>query len=106
MAKRMMDIGVVAVESGGVVVGNDLAVSGGDFVVEESKVAHNTHLVICNKGEFDERPLMCVGAVNYIDDDAPNDFIQEIAAQLRGDGMDVKSVRLVGGVVQTEGYYK
>lgn len=84
----------------------DLKVASGDFVNVESRAEHNRNLVLCAKGEFDERPLMGVGAVNYIDDDTPNDLIQEIAEQLRKDGMEVKSVRIEGGIIKTNGFYK
>lgn len=107
MAKRMMDIGLEDVLDGnGAVVGADLKVANGDFVVEESTIAHMKSLLRINKGELKEYPTRGVGVVNYLDDDMPNDLLQEIAAQLRLDGMDVQRVAIEGGIIKTDAFYK
>jgi hypothetical protein len=100
MAKRMMDYGVDA--------NNDLVIgAGGDFVRAESTGQHQKQLVICNKNDYKQNPTICVGAINYIDDDAPNDLIAAISEQFSGDGMDVQRVIInSAGIIDANAYYK
>ena len=84
MAKEMNDIGLVAVSGG-----EDLLISGGDFVVVESTAQHQRQLILNNKGEFKQNPNICVGAVNFIDDEGRGNIIREITMQFIQDGMDV-----------------
>ena len=98
----MMDIGLVPVAGGA-----DLAEVGGDFVVVESKVDHNKNLIYCDKGDWKENPIICVGAINYIDDDKPQDLLNAISEQLTLDGMEVISVAMgANKVISTDAYYK
>lgn len=98
MAKSMMDI---KLDSEG-----DVVVASGDFVIVESKAEHNKNLILSSKGEFTEFPTVCVGAINYVDDENPHDLIRAITAELQRDGMDVKSVAMEGEIIVTDGYYK
>lgn len=89
----------------------DLKVANGDFVVVESTKEHVRNLILCNKGEFKEQPTMCVGAVNYIDDENPGDLIQAITEELLKDGVSVRKVKPVttgplSGTVEVDGFYK
>ncbi len=102
MARRMMDIGLTPVTTGA-----DLRVVAGDFVVIESKAEHNKNLIYCNKGEYKEFPTVCVGGINYIDDENPHDLIAAITTELLKDGMDVKRVGLgMNGLIETDAFYK
>lgn len=101
MAKQMMDIGLISVAAGA-----DLRIVAGDFVIVESKVEHNKNLIYCNKGEFNENPTICVGAINYVDDENPGDLVAAITAAFLKDGMNVKNVTVSkDGVIETDAFY-
>ncbi|MCD6011635.1 MAG: hypothetical protein K0Q79_1497 [Flavipsychrobacter sp.] len=101
MAKQMMDIGLITATGGA-----DLKIVAGDFVVVESRAEHNKNLIYCNKGEFNENPSLCVGAINYVDDENPEDLVEAITTALLKDGMNVKSVAVgSSGVIETNAFY-
>jgi hypothetical protein len=83
MAKEMMDIGLDANE--------DVALAAGDFTIVESTVQHKRQLLWNNKGEFKQSPTVCVGAINFIDDESKQGITREISQQFMRDGMEVRN---------------
>ena len=91
----MMDLGLVPVlDGGGKLIGEDLDIKTGDFAVTESTSTHQKELLLCNKGEFKQNPLVCVGAIEFIDSDDSGDFIREVSQQFLADGMDFTSLNI------------
>jgi hypothetical protein len=83
MAKEMLDYLLDA--------NDDLDVSSGDFAVVESTVQHKRQLLWNNKGEFKQSPTVCVGAINFIDDESKQGITREISQQFMRDGMEVRN---------------
>ena len=107
MARQMMDIGLVPVMAAGVQVGEDCAVVAGDFTVVESTQIHKWELIQNNKGDFKQNPTICVGVLDYTDDEGINDLVAAITDQFVLDGMDVKSIAMnAGGGINPVAYYK
>lgn len=74
--------------------GDDLVIStDGDLTVIESTREHQRQLLLNNKGDFKENPTICVGALNYLDDDGGmGRLMSEISAQFSLDGMKVQRI--------------
>ena len=72
----------------------DLGFAGGDIVVKESTAEHQRQLVLCDKGDWKQNPLVGVGVFNYLNDEGTGDLVREIAQQWSGDGMDVQGVNV------------
>ena len=47
-------------------------------------------LLLAEKGEIKEVPLMGVGTASYLDDDNPSYYLREVRTNLRMDGQTVK----------------
>jgi len=85
---------------------DDLVISAdGDFAGEESTKMHQKQLLQNAKGSFKENPLVCVGAMEYLNDEDPEALIREISSQFAKDGMKVNEVRLVQDKIKTDAYY-
>jgi len=76
--------------------GDDVVISpGGDLVAVESTREHQRQLLLNNKGDLKENPTICVGAVNYLDDDdGMGKLMSEISAQFSLDGMTLQHISL------------
>lgn len=84
----------------------DLEILAGDFVTKESTAQHQQQLILNNKGDFKQNPTICVGAVEYFDDEHFNGLIRAISVEFTRDGMDVKSVRSTpAGIISSDAYY-
>jgi hypothetical protein len=89
-----------------IIVDTELVIAGGDFFVDESTAQHQTELIVNNKGDFKQSPLVCVSANDYLDDDNVDGFLQEISEQFAKDGMNVVSVEMgSNGKVKTNANY-
>ena len=98
MAIEMMDLVLDA--------GYDLIVEAGDFRIVENTGGHQQQLIINNKGDFKQNPTICVGALNYLDDENLQELIRNISIEFTRDGMNVISVQLSpAGVIQSDAYY-
>jgi hypothetical protein len=84
----------------------DLAVKDGDFVIGDSTIQHQQLLLMSQKGEWKEKPMVGVGIENYLNDDTTNDMMNEISDQFEKDGMKVTSVNTVDGKLQIESSYE
>lgn len=99
MAKQMEDIGLDAAE--------DLHILSGDFAVTENTPCHQQQLLLNNKGDFKERPTVCVGVFSYIDDENYRGLIRAVNIEFTRDGMEVGSIDIqADGTVVSDAVYK
>ncbi len=59
----------------------------GDITYQNQEIIIKTE-----KGEIKEAPLKGVGALGFLDDDSPDNFMKEIRVQLTQEGMQVNRV--------------
>lgn len=74
---------------------DDLAFSGGDFAVGNSKGQSQKLLLLTDKNEWKEFPEMGVGIARFLEDDGVEDMFREIREQFRMDGQPVKRLELL-----------
>lgn len=60
----------------------------GDITYQNQEIIIKTE-----KGELKEAPLKGVGALSFVDDDVPDNFLREIRVQLTQEGMKVNRVK-------------
>lgn len=61
----------------------DLAIENGDFVIRDSKEQDVATLIMANKGEFKEFPLVGFGAINYVKSEVSEvEFKRDLKVQL------------------------
>lgn len=86
---------------------DDLQIKYGDFVLGDATEQHQKHLLLANKGEFRQSPVVGVGLENYLNDDAIDDLASVIKAQFELDGMDVEKVNVFdNGLTEIKAKYK
>lgn len=73
---------------------NDLAFADGDFVAGESTQQHQQLLLISNKGDWREHPVIGVGLFRALKDDDANTILSDIKSEFEADGMIVNSIRM------------
>lgn len=66
----------------------------GDFLIEESTKQHQALILMANKGEFKQNPLVGVGVSLYLEDDRLGAMKSELQQQLYLDGMTVDELRI------------
>lgn len=71
---------------------DDLMIENGDLVMDESTLQHQRLLLLCNKGEFKEFPIRCVGLRNYLEEYDAQALAREINVDFNRDGMTVNKV--------------
>jgi hypothetical protein len=99
MVIEMIDIGLDA--------GFDLVLEDGDFLLTESTAEHQQQLIVNNKGDFKQNPTICVGALNYMDDENFQELVRNISIEFTRDGMDVISVQLSPvGIINSDAFYQ
>ncbi len=81
--KKVYDIGLT---------NDELRITDGDFEIEESTERHQNALILDEKGDTKQFPTANVGANSFIEDNAIEEFLQEISLQFADDGMKVTSV--------------
>ncbi len=70
----------------------DLAISGGDFVLAESTEQHLQLLLLLDKGELKQHPLLGVGIRGFILDDRSLTELEAVAcAAMEEDGVTIAS---------------
>lgn len=77
----------------------------GQIVRGESTLQHQQLLLLCAKGEFKEKPTACIGAFNYLKDEDINGLLGETKKEFERDGMEIKKLKMVDGVLQTDAVY-
>lgn len=70
---------------------NDLKAKDGDFVVDESKAQHIEHIMMVQKGQFYQYPLLGVGIKSKIKGDAEG-IKREILKQLKSDSIEIDKI--------------
>ena len=76
----------------------DLLIENGDFVVGDSNQQHVESILLSQKGEFKEFPLVGFGIVNYIKSDTPEvKFKRDLKIQLEYDGFNNAKIDLSNG---------
>lgn len=74
---------------------NDLAFgANGDFVHTESTLQHQRDLLIANKGDYRQHPLIGVGISSFINDDNLDGLGQLIQREFENDGMVVTKLNI------------
>jgi hypothetical protein len=97
MASDMIDITLSSDE--------DLLISSGDFVASECTGQNQKELILNNKGDFKQDPTVGVGVFEYFDDEGSRTLVRNISIEFNKDGMDVKSISLVNGIISSDAYY-
>lgn len=78
----------------------------GDFVVGESLRQTQMLLLVTNKGEWKQNPIMGIGVLNYIETHNAGKLQREIRSQFSLDGMQVSSVNMDGSILHVEAVWK
>lgn len=72
---------------------NDLEIVNGDFKVDESDSQHVEHILIADKGQFRQHPLIGVGINRQMNGSInPQEIRQTIKLQLESDGYNVRKI--------------
>jgi hypothetical protein len=93
MAKQQIDIKITNIDAAN----DDLAVINGDFACVESTTQHQTQLLYNNKNDSKQHPAICVGLINYQDDEngLSQDLPRDASKQFSLDGMTVAIMKLL-----------
>ncbi len=62
----------------------------GGLVIDDITRQNQKIILLAEKGEIKEVPLLGVGTQSFLDDDDPADFLREVRTNLRMDGQTVK----------------
>lgn len=84
----------------------DLLFSGGDLTVGDSTLQHQRLLLLCNKGEFKQNPMRCVGAVNYVETADNGALAREIHTEFTLDGMRIDRIKIDIPTIEIEASYE
>jgi hypothetical protein len=85
----------------------DLLMENGDFVVGESTLQHQALLLLSNKGEWRQSPVVGVGLNNFLLQDGGEDELRQLVRkELERDGMRVGSIQLDEGLPLIEASYE
>jgi hypothetical protein len=73
----------------------DLAIVDGDFVAEKSDQVHVQHILISEKGNWRERPVLGVGLMRFLNaTGAKNELKNKVRLQLQYDNMKVQALSI------------
>lgn len=84
----------------------DIQIVNGDFVAVESTEQHQVQLLLNNKGSFKENPTICVGAIEYLDDEGVNELARAVTIEFTRDGMRVDKIKITDTKLMTDAYYQ
>jgi hypothetical protein len=84
----------------------DLAISSSDIQISESTARHQQMLLVSNKGDYKQYPIIGVGAATYLNDERYQALIRAINIEFAKDSMDVTDIRLnsSGTITSIAGY--
>lgn len=86
---------------------NDLRIENGDFVLGESSLQHQKHILLAQKGEYKGHPEVGAGLKNIYDDENPLQVLREIKRQMEYDGMRVIKLKINAlGKLILKAFYK
>jgi hypothetical protein len=83
----------------------DLQIKNGDFAAIDSTRQHQQLLFLLSKGALKQSPLTGIGAINYLKDEDPSEFLREARQQLIKDGQKVYKLGLEQGKIIVEADY-
>lgn len=83
----------------------DLLIQNGDLVIGPSSEQHQQLLLLSNKGDWRQFPMVGVGVREYLKDENENSMVGEIKEQFEMDGMEVKDIRIANGQIGIDAYY-
>jgi hypothetical protein len=73
----------------------DLEIENGDFVIDKSTAQHINHILIANKGDYRQTPLLGADIQRLLSDEAnPNEVKADIQAELEKDGLQIEEISL------------
>ena len=71
---------------------DDLKIVDGDFVIGESTLQHQRHLLLAEKGDYKQDPTIGVGIGSFLLDDDVEGMLREVNIEFLRDGMNVTKV--------------
>jgi hypothetical protein len=83
----------------------DLQIIDNDVVTGESTEQHQELLCLCNKGDFKENPLSCVGIATWLKSNDVAGCLAEIKTQFEADGMTVLNINYDGQKITPNASY-
>lgn len=83
----------------------DLLIQNGDLAIGPSSEQHQQLLLLSNKGDWRQFPMVGVGVREYLKDEDENSMVGEIKEQFEMDGMEVKDIRIANGQIGIDAYY-
>ncbi|KAA6327239.1 hypothetical protein EZS27_023764 [termite gut metagenome] len=83
----------------------DIDLSTNDLFYSESTEQHQRDILLCGKGHFKETPLVGVSAIDYLNDESPDNFLRAVRKKFARDGMKVKSLSLKAGELSINAVY-
>lgn len=84
----------------------DVSLVGGDISYGESTRQHQADILQASRGDYINAPLIGVNAINYLLDEKPQAFLQEVARQMTLDGIKVKKVSFENEELVISGGYE
>lgn len=75
-----------------ILIDNDLKIADGDLVVGNSDEQHQELLIVCSKGDFKEKPTVCVGSYEFLKDEDISGLLAEIKKEFERDGLQVNAL--------------
>lgn len=85
----------------------DVDISVKDIQYTESTEQHQRDLILADKGHYKEMPGVGIGAINFIHDESPDDFLRTVRKEFTKDGMKVQKITItVGGELRINAAYK
>lgn len=85
---------------------NALDIKENNMTLNETTYQNTSLLCTVNKGEIRTKPLRCVGAGNYLEDDSTDQLTQEIRSELAIDGMKVNKISFVPEGLKIDAVYE
>lgn len=68
---------------------NDLKAKDGDFAIGDATEQNQKILLVSNKGEIKRYPTICVGSIEFLEDENQEDYIREIRKEFVNDEMTI-----------------
>ena len=84
----------------------DIDFTGGDISYGESTKQHQRDLILAQKGHFKHAPEAGVGAINFLHDETPEQFLRAVRKEFARDGMKVNRLAFAGGELKMNAEYK
>lgn len=84
----------------------DLLIVDGDLVIGYSDEQQQHLLLLTKKGELKQSPDVGVGLSSFLKDDDTGSMISEVNRQFTKDGMIVRAVKYVKGILNIDASYR